>query len=139
MTDPDASSNGVPVERRRPHGKPLRERVTSADLPSNRAEPLVRAGATQASEPETVFTRSLMRTQLRLALASVLSFIVVVVFFSFVITRVPALHDLSIAGVPLPWLMQAYGFYPIIIVFAVIYAIAAVRTERRFAALVEHE
>lgn len=139
MTDSGASSDGAPVERRRTHGKPVRERVTSADLPSNRAEPLVRMGASQVSEPETVFTRSLMRTQLRLALASVLSFIVVVVFFSFVITRVPALHDLSIAGVPLPWLMQAYGFYPIIIIFAVIYAIAAVRTERRFAALVEHE
>lgn len=139
MTDPDASPDDAPVERRRTHGKPVRERVTSADLPSNRAEPLVRVGASRVSEPETVFTRSLMRTQLRLALASVLSFIVVVVFFSFVITRVPALHDLSIAGVPLPWLMQAYGFYPIIVVFAVIYAIAAVRTERRFAALVEHE
>lgn len=139
MTGQDASPSGTAAERRRTHGRPVRERVTSADLPSNRAEPLVRAGTSQVSEPETVFTRSLMRTQLRLALASVLSFIVVVVFFSFVITRVPALHDLSIAGVPLPWLMQAYGFYPIIIIFAVIYAIAAVRTERRFAALVEHE
>lgn len=138
MTDPDASRGGPP-ERRRGHGRPTRERVSSADPASNRAEPLVRAGAAQVSEAETVFTRSLMRTQARLALASVLSFVVVVVFFTFVISGIPALHDLSVAGVPLPWLMQAYGFYPIIIVFAVIHTVAAMRVERRFRALVEHE
>ncbi|WP_448808791.1 heavy metal transporter [Agromyces bauzanensis] len=138
MTDPDAARGGSP-ERRRGHGRPARERVSSADLSSNRAEPLVRTGAAEVSEAETVFTRSLMRTQARLALASVLSFVVVVVFFTFVISRIPALHDLSIAGVPLPWLMQAYGFYPIIVVFAVIHTVAAMRTERRFRALVEHE
>lgn len=139
MTDPDASPDGASTERRRTYVKPVRERVTSADLPSNRVQPLVRAGTSQVSEPERVFTRSLMRTQLRLALACVLSFMVAVAFFSFVITEVPAVHNLAIVGVPLPWLMRAYGFYPIIIVSAVIYAIAAVRIERRFAALVEHE
>ena len=139
MTDPDASRGGGPAARRRQPGRPVRERVTSADLRPSRTPPLVRAGTSQVSEPEAVFTRSLMRTQLRLALACVLCFIAVVVFFSSVITEVPALHDLTIAGVPLPWLMRAYGFYPIIIVSAVVYATAAVRTERRFRALVEHE
>lgn len=138
MTDPDAP-RGAPAERRRGYGRPVRERVSSADAVSKRSEPLARTGAAQVSEAETVFTRSLMRTQARLALASVLSFVVVVVFFTVVISRIPALHDLSVAGVPLPWLMQAYGFYPIIIVFAVIHTVAAMRVERRFRALVEHE
>ena len=139
MTESETSPNGVSAERRRTYGRPVRERVTSADLTSTRAQPLVRIGGTQVSEPERVFTRSLMRTQLRLALACLLAFMAAVAFFSFLITEVPALHDVVIAGVPLPWLMRAYGFYPIIIVSAVIYAIAAVRTERRFAALVEDE
>jgi putative solute:sodium symporter small subunit len=139
MTDPDASSGGSSAERRRGQGRPLRERVTSADQPSNRAEPLVRVSTSQVSEAETVFTRSLMRTQGRLALACILSFVVVVVFVTFVISRIPELQDLSIGGVPLPWLIQAYGFYPIIIIYAVVFAVAAMRTERRFNALVEHE
>jgi len=139
MTEPDVSTGGLPAERRPGQGKAVRERVTSADLPSNRAEPLVRAGTSQISEAETVFTRSLMRTQGRLALACLLSFVVVGVCFTFVISRIPELHDLSVGGVPLPWLMQAYGFYPIILVHAVVFAVAAMRTERRFKALVEHE
>ncbi|MBT2518139.1 hypothetical protein J7E29_11885 [Streptomyces sp. ISL-90] len=139
MTDPDASRGGPPAEPRRGQGKPIRERVSSADQPSDRADPLVRVGASQVSEAETVFTRSLMRTQGRLALACVLSFVVVVASVTFVISRIPELHDLSIGGVPLPWLIQAYGFYPIIIIYAVVFAVAAMRTERRFNALVEHE
>jgi putative solute:sodium symporter small subunit len=139
MTEPDASTGGIPAERRAGQGKAVRERVTSADLPSNRAQPLVRAGTSQLSEAETVFTRSLMRAQGRLALACLLSFVVVVVCLTFVISRIPELHDVSIGGVPLPWLMQAYGFYPIILVHAVVYAVAAMRTEHRFNALVEHE
>ena len=139
MTDGEETQNGAPGERRRGYGRPVRERVTSADLTPNRAQPVVRIGSKQVGEPQRVFTRSLMRTQLRLALACLLSFLAAVAFFSFLITEVPALHDVAIAGVPLPWLMRAYGFYPIIIVSAVIYAIAAVRIERRFAALVEDD
>jgi putative solute:sodium symporter small subunit len=139
MTEPDASTGGIPAERRSGQGKAFRERVTSADLPSNRAQPLVRTGSTQVSEAGTVFTRGLMRAQWRLAMACLLSFLVVVAIVTFVISGIPELHELSIGGVPVPWLIQAYGFYPIIIVYAVVFAVAAMRAERRFEALVEHE
>ena len=139
MTAPDAPRGAASAERRRAQGRPVRERVTSADRPSDRTEPLVRVGRSRVSEAETLFTRGLMRAQGRLASAFLLAFIVAVAIVTLVISRIPALHDLSIEGVPLPWLIQAYGFYPIIIVFAVVYTLAAMRTERRFEALVEHE
>jgi hypothetical protein len=40
-------------------------------------------------------------------------------------------------GVPLSWLLHAYGFYPIILIFAVVYARGAARNERRYRTLVE--
>ena len=86
-----------------------------------------------------IFTRGLMRAQGRLAVAFVLAFVAVVAGITFVISRVPALHDVVIWGVPLPWLIQAYGYYPVIAAFAVAYTVAAMRAEQRFRALVEHE
>ncbi|MBM7503640.1 heavy metal transporter [Agromyces aurantiacus] len=120
--------------------RPARERVTSVDpAAAARHRPPVRAGAVPVGEAETMFTRSLMRAQARLALATVLSFVVVVACVIVLITRVPALDDVVVAGVPVPWLIQAYGFFPIILVHALIYAVLARRAERRFNALVEHE
>ena len=63
-----------------------------------------------------------MRSQARLALACVLSFVVVVACVLVVIAQVPELDDVVIGGVPVPWLIQAYGFYPIILVHALVYA-----------------
>ncbi|MFE5672650.1 heavy metal transporter [Agromyces sp. NPDC056523] len=124
-------------------GRPARERVTSVDRPTGRTEPIARPGggaaAAQVSEAESLFTRGLMRAQVRLALAFVLAFVAVVAGLTFVISQVEALHHVVVAGVPLPWLVQAYGYYPIIAAFAVLYTIAAIRAEHRFRALVEHE
>lgn len=139
MSDPDATRAAPSADRRHRPARPVRERVTSVDRPSARSEPLARVGRAHVSEAETLFTRSLMRAQGRLALVFIVSFVVAVVLVTFVISGIPALHDHSIAGVPLPWVIQAYGYYPIIIVFAVAYTVAAMRTERRFRALVEHE
>ncbi|MEV1131287.1 heavy metal transporter [Agromyces sp. NPDC049794] len=139
MSGPDASGGTPSPEPRRAPGRPVRERVTSVDRPSSRTEALARVVRPPVSEADTLFTRSLMRAQGRLALVFVVSFLLAVVLVTFVISGIPALHDHAIAGVPIPWLIQAYGYYPIIIVFAVAYTVAAMRTERRFRALVEHE
>lgn len=123
----------------RTHARPARERVTSVDRLANRAEPRTRTGATPVSEADSVFTRGLIRAQGRLAVTFVLVFVVVISGMTLVISRVPALHEIVVWGVPLPWLIQAYGYYPVIVVFAVAYTIAAMRAEQRFRALVEHE
>jgi hypothetical protein len=91
------------------------------------------------SEPAAVYARSLARTQLRLALACVVSFLAVVALLTVAMSAVPALGDVHVLGVPLPWLLHAYGFYPVIAAFALVFAVAAARNERRFRALVEDE
>ena len=127
----------------RGHGRPARERVTSVDRApnraANRAEPVARTGSTRVGEAESVFTRGLMRAQGRLAVAFVLAFVAVIAGMTVVISRVHELHDVVVWGVPLPWLVQAYGYYPVIVVFAIAYTVAAMRAEQRFRALVEQE
>lgn len=123
----------------RGHGRPARERVTSVDLAAERAEPVARTGSTRVSGAGAVFTRGLMRAQWRLAVGFVLAFVAAIAGITVVISRVPALDDVVVWGVPLPWLIQAYGYYPVIVLFAVAYTVAALRAEQRFRALVEHE
>lgn len=113
--------------------------------PSGRANAGVAPGSVDAprpdggSEPAAVYARSLARTQLRLALACVVSFLAVVALLTVTMSAVPALGDVHVLGVPLPWLLHAYGFYPVIGTFALVFALATARNERRFRALVEDE
>jgi hypothetical protein len=97
------------------------------------------SGPDDASEPAAVYARSLARAQLRLALACVVSFLAVVTLLTVTMSAVPTLGDVHVLGVPLPWLLHAYGFYPVIAAFALVFALAAARNERRFRALVEDE
>ncbi|OCI30858.1 heavy metal transporter [Oerskovia enterophila] len=97
------------------------------------------SGPDGGSEPAAVYARSLARAQLRLALACVVSFLAVVALLTVTMSAVPTLGDVHLLGVPLPWLLHAYGFYPVIAAFALVFALAAARNERRFRALVEDE
>lgn len=109
--------------------------------PSGSATPLgaETSGPDGGSEPAAVYARSLARAQLRLALACVVSFLAVVALLTVTMSAVPTLGDVHLLGVPLPWLLHAYGFYPVIAAFALVFALAAARNERRFRALVEDE
>ncbi|WP_307446831.1 MULTISPECIES: heavy metal transporter [Microbacterium] len=85
-----------------------------------------------ADEADEVFSRGLVRAQLRLALGCVAAFLVVAAALAGVIAALPSLGDPPLFSVPLSWLLHAYGFYPVILVFALIYARAAARNERRY-------
>lgn len=119
---------------------PARVRVTASDVrrprTTTRSIPVSGAGSHEA---DAVFTRGLVRAQLRLALASLLGFVVVAGALTGVLFLLPAAGDPLVFGVPLSWLMHAYGFYPIILVFAIVYARGASRNERRYRVLVEPE
>lgn len=120
---------------------PKRVRVT-ADAPARRAAPLTRGIALPGSpvdDADAVFTRALMRSQLRLALGSVAGFVLVVIALTLTIALIPEIDDFVVWGLPLSWLLQAYAFYPIILVFAVLYVRTAARNERRFRALRDRE
>ncbi|WP_454042413.1 heavy metal transporter [Cellulosimicrobium sp. Marseille-Q8652] len=93
--------------------------------------------AVDTGDDATVYARSLARAQLRLGLACAGTFLVAVLLLALLVTTTSALDDVVVAGVPLPWLVHAYGFYPVIVAFAVVFAVAAARNERRFRALAE--
>lgn len=121
--------------------KPRRVRVT-ADLPDRRPTILTRGIALPGSpvdEADAVYARALMRSQLRLALGTVAGFVVVVIALTLTIALIPEIGQLVVWGLPLSWLLQAYAFYPIILVFAVLYVRTAARNERRYRALRDRE
>lgn len=120
---------------------PKRVRVT-ADLPARRPAAFTRGIALPGSpvdEADAVYARALMRSQLRLALGTVAGFVLVVVALTLTIALIPEIGEVVIWGVPLSWLLQAYAFYPIILVFAVLHVRTAARNERRYRALRERE
>jgi hypothetical protein len=121
--------------------KPKRVRVT-ADLPDRRPTTFTRGIALPGSpvdEADAVYARALMRSQLRLALGTVAGFVVVVIALTLSIALIPEIGEVVVWGLPLSWLLQAYAFYPIILVFAVLYVRTAARNERRYRALRDRE
>ncbi|MFJ6430578.1 heavy metal transporter [Microbacterium maritypicum] len=121
--------------------KPKRVRVT-ADLPNRRPTTFTRGIALPGSpvdEADAVYARALMRSQLRLALGTVAGFVVVVIALTLTIALIPEIGQVVVWGLPLSWLLQAYAFYPIILVFAVLYVRTAARNERRYRALRDRE
>lgn len=120
---------------------PKRVRVT-ADLPSRRPVTATRGIALPGApvdEADAVYARALMRSQLRLALGTVAGFVLVVVALTLTIALIPEIGEVLVWGMPLSWLLQAYAFYPVILVFAVLYLRTAARNERRYRALRDRE
>lgn len=120
---------------------PKRVRVT-ADLPPRRQPALTRGIALPGApvdEADAVYARALMRSQFRLALGTVAGFVVVVVVLALALALIPGIQSITLWGVPLSWLLQAFAFYPIILVFALLYARTAARNERRYRALRDRE
>lgn len=121
--------------------KPKRVRVT-ADLPDRRPATFTRGIALPGApvdEADAVYARALMRSQLRLALGTVAGFVVVVIALTLAIALIPEIGQVVVWGLPLSWLLQAYAYYPIILVFAVLYVRTAARNERRYRALRDRE
>ncbi len=90
-------------------------------------------------EADTVFLNDLMRAQLRLAGACLIGFVLMSLVLTAAIMIIANTTDPAVFGVPLSWLLQAYAYYPIILVFSVVFARSAARNERRFRALAEDE
>lgn len=118
-------------------------------LPASSAPPAARPPAATAGAParprltgdrggpDAVYLRSLVRAQLRLAIVLAITFALVLAGAAMAIAGLPVLHETRLAGVPLAWLLQAYGLYPLIAGFAIIAVRAARRNESRFRALDE--
>ena len=121
-------------------GKPRRVVVTS---PRTAAARRPRYPVTREIDEQTrlgeVYMRSLIRTQLRLALFVCTVLACVICGLPLLFLLVPALREVEFGGVPLPWVVLAGLIYPAFVVGAWLYVRQAERNERHFAELVERE
>ncbi|MDJ1113901.1 heavy metal transporter [Microbacterium dauci] len=119
--------------------RPERVRVTAGPGRSGAPTRGIALPGTPVDDDDAVYARGLQRAQLRLALGTILGFVTVTVTLIAVMTLVPELDEIAVLGVPLSWLLHAFGFYPVIAAFAVLYVRGATRNERRYRALRETE
>ena len=87
--------------------------------------------AAEESEVGQVFVRSLIRSQLRLALVVAIGFMLILGAFPLLVA-VPGLAETRIAGIPFDWILLGAGIYPVIGLSAWLFIRAAARNEARY-------
>lgn len=87
--------------------------------------------AAEESEVGQVFVRSLIRSQLRLALVVAIGFMLILGAFP-LLAAVPGLADTRIVGIPFDWILLGTGIYPVIGLSAWLFIRAAARNEARY-------
>ena len=118
-----------------PGPPPARVRVTAPVVGRPRRTTVAREIDAQSMVGE-VYMRSLVRSQLRLALGLVLVLVLTVGALPLLFLTVPWLQHGRVLGVPVAWLLLGVGCYPVIIALAVVYVRRAERNERAFQDLV---
>jgi hypothetical protein len=109
---------------------PPRVRVTG---PQRRQAPRKRTGDIDEETPlGGVYLGSLLREQFWLALRIVGLLILAVGSLPLVFHVVPALTDVNVLGMPLPWLLLGIVVYPVLVLFGWRYVRRAERNERDF-------
>lgn len=93
----------------------------------------------EQSDVGELFVRSLIRSQLRLAVVVASGFLVILAGIPVLFSVFPAINTWTIATVPVPWLVLGLGIYPLVIGCAVLYVRSAGRTEQRFRDLVDDQ
>jgi len=93
----------------------------------------------EQSEVGQVFVRSLIRSQLRLAVVVAVGFLIILLAFPLLLAWVPGLDQATFVGVPFAWLLLGVGVYPVIGMSAWLYVRTASRNEARYLDLVEDE
>ncbi|MBT2536820.1 hypothetical protein [Arthrobacter sp. ISL-69] len=112
-----------------------RVRVTA---PQSGARPVLESReAAEESDVGQVFVRSLIRTQLRLAVVVAGGFLLILLAFPLMLGLVPGLAESKIAGIPFGWLLLGAGIYPVIGLSAWLYIRTATRNEARYRDLAE--
>jgi uncharacterized membrane protein (DUF485 family) len=120
---------------------PPRVRVT-APRPSDSgpsARPQQQHGRGPTSDIAGVYVRSLIRSQLRIAVVFAVGFAVATTIFVLAIALVPALDSSFVFGVPASWVLLGFGVYPLALTVAGLYVRAASRNEARYRSLTEEE
>ena len=116
---------------------PRRVRVTSPRAGGLSRSRSVRSEIDAQTQLGEVYMRSLMRSQLRLALGVLGLLGATVGMLPVLFALVPRSRTFSVAGVPLPWLLLGLVVYPCLVGLGVVYVRTAERNEQRFSDLVD--
>ncbi len=114
---------------------PRRVRVTSPKA-AQRRRTSVASEIDAQTELGEVYMRSLMRSQLRLAVGVLALLALTLGLLPLLFATVPWLQGARVLGVPLAWLALGLGAYPLLLGLAVFYVRRAERNERAFHDLV---
>lgn len=114
---------------------PPRVRVTAPRSGKPR-QTTVAAEIDRQSEIGEIYMRSLIRSQLRLAMGVVCALAALVGSLPLLFRLLPGLRRVAVLGIPLPWLLLGLLVYPVLIGLARFYVRRAERNERDFAELV---
>lgn len=118
---------------------PRRVRVTSPRTNPRRSRTRsVRSEIDAETQLGEIYMRSLMRSQLRLALGFLALLGATVGLLPVLFVAVPRTRSLSVVGVPLPWLLLGLVAYPWLVLLGWWYVRRAERNEQAFSDLVEH-
>jgi hypothetical protein len=116
-----------------------RVRVTSPRTVSRRS-PERRTAASEIdaqSELGEIYLAALLRSQLRLALGTIVALAVTVGALPVLFWLVPGLTSRHVFGMPVSWVVLAFACYPVLVLLAWRYVRAAERNEREFTHVVE--
>jgi hypothetical protein len=120
---------------------PARQRVlVTSPRMTARPRPPSRSGTRDIAEQTgvgEVYTRSLVRTQLRIGLSAVALTVLGIGALPALFALEPQLAGVRVLTVPLPWLLAGVAVYPLLVGVGWWYVRAAERSEREFADLVE--
>jgi hypothetical protein len=120
---------------------PARQRVlVTSPRMTARPRPPSRSGTRDIVEQTgvgEVYTRSLLRTQLRIGLSAVALTVLGIGALPALFALEPQLSGVRVLTVPLPWLLTGVAVYPLLVGVGWWYVRAAERAEREFADIVE--
>lgn len=92
--------------------------------------------AVPSSSPEhsadAFYVRQLIRSQLRLAVSVASGIIILLLGITVLLSFWPAISQINLLTIPLPWWILGVGVYPLIIMAGVLYNFSAVRNELRY-------
>lgn len=133
--DPEPDARDLP-----PLSDPRRERVRVTS-PRASAAAHVRRSVREEIDDETgigeVYVRSLVRSQLRSALAVTAVLVLGIGGLPLAFARIAGLAETEVGGVPLPWVVLGVLIYPAIWLVGWVYVRQSERAEADFHALVE--
>jgi hypothetical protein len=119
--------------------RPARVRVTSphTERRSGGARRTAASEIDAQSELGEIYLAALLRSQLRLAIGTVVALVVTVGALPVVFWLVPGLTRHQVLGMPVSWVVLAFACYPVLALLAWRYVRAAERNEREFTHVVE--